>query len=44
MRIVLGRGNNRQAFILPCGQLIKRAEKGESDTLVSNVCSILGVK
>lgn len=44
MQLVIGRGNNRRVFIIPCGQLVKNAtDKREVVALVDNLCELIGI-
>lgn len=47
MNIIIGRGNNRKTYELPCADIIKRADKNGEHLKVmalrDNVCALLGI-
>lgn len=43
MRLVIGRGQYRRVYELPCAEIVRRASPSDQRTFVEGVCNLLGI-
>lgn len=44
MNIVIGSGNKRMVAVVPCAALFKRASEEDQKKMVSDFCTLAGIK
>jgi hypothetical protein len=44
MKLVIGRGNRRRVYEIPCANIVNRGDAAQIKILVNNVCEMLNIR